>query len=70
MLRPWATRRKQMKPSTKDQIQGKLHELKGTAKQTAGQVTNNPNLAAKGQSEKLAGKIQKKVGQIEEVFEK
>ncbi len=59
-----------MKPSTKDQIQGKLHELKGTAKQKAGQATNNPNLEGKGQTEKLAGKIQKKVGQIEEVFEK
>ena len=59
-----------MKPSTKDQIQGKLHELKGTAKQKAGQATNNPNLEAKGQSEKLTGKIQKKVGQIEQVFEK
>ena len=59
-----------MKPSTKDQITGKLHELKGKAKQKAGQLTNNPDLAAEGQGEKLAGKIQKKVGQIEKVFEK
>ncbi len=59
-----------MKPSTTDQIQGKLHELKGKAKQKAGQVTNNPNLAAEGQSEKVAGVVQKKVGQIEKVFEK
>jgi uncharacterized protein YjbJ (UPF0337 family) len=59
-----------MKPSTKDQIAGKLHELKGKAKQKAGQVTNNPDLAAEGQGEKLAGKIQKKVGQVEKVFEK
>jgi len=59
-----------MKPSKKDQIQGKLHELKGTVKEAAGQVTNDPKLEAKGQSEKLAGKIQKKIGQIEEVFEK
>ena len=59
-----------MKPSTKDQIAGKLHEMKGKAKQKAGQVTNNPTLAAEGQDEKLAGKIQKKVGQIEKVFEK
>lgn len=59
-----------MKPSTKDKVQGKLHEVKGTVKAAAGQVTNNPKLEAKGQSEKLAGKIQKKVGQIEEVFEK
>jgi uncharacterized protein YjbJ (UPF0337 family) len=59
-----------MKPSTSDQIKGKLHELKGTAKEKAGQVTNNPNLAAEGQDEKIAGVIQKKVGQIEKVFEK
>jgi uncharacterized protein YjbJ (UPF0337 family) len=59
-----------MKPSTTDQIQGTLHELKGKAKEKAGQVTNNPNLTADGQSEKLAGKVQKKVGQIEKVFEK
>jgi uncharacterized protein YjbJ (UPF0337 family) len=63
-------RRNQMKPSTKDQIKGKLHELKGSVKEKAGQVTNNPNLAAEGQNEKLTGKVQKKVGQIEEVFEK
>jgi uncharacterized protein YjbJ (UPF0337 family) len=44
--------------------------MKGKVKQTAGQVTNNPNLAAKGQDEKVAGKIQKKIGQIEKVFEK
>ena len=33
-------------------------------------TVNNPNLAAEGQNEKLAGKVQKKVGQIEKVFEK
>jgi len=59
-----------MKPSTKDQVQGKFHELKGKAKETAGQVTNNPDLADEGQGEKIAGKVQKKVGQIEKVFEK
>jgi uncharacterized protein YjbJ (UPF0337 family) len=59
-----------MKPSTKDQIAGKLHEVKGDVKEKAGQVTNNPNLAAEGQDEKIAGVIQKKVGQIEKVFEK
>lgn len=58
-----------MKSSTKDRIEGKFHELKGNVKEKAGQVTNNPTLAAEGSKEKLAGKIQKKVGQIEEVFE-
>jgi uncharacterized protein YjbJ (UPF0337 family) len=59
-----------MKPSTTDQIEGKLHELKGIAKETAGKVANNPNLEAEGQAEQLAGQVQKKVGQIEKVFEK
>ena len=59
-----------MKPSTMDQIQGVLHEIKGKAKQKAGELTHNPDLIDEGQSEKLAGKVQKKVGQIEKVFEK
>jgi uncharacterized protein YjbJ (UPF0337 family) len=59
-----------MKPSTTDQIQGTLHEVKGDAKKKVGQITNNPNLEAEGQAEKLAGKVQKKVGQIEKVLEK
>jgi uncharacterized protein YjbJ (UPF0337 family) len=59
-----------MTPGTKDQIQGQLHELKGRFKEDAGQVTNDPDLAAEGQAEKLAGTIQKKIGQIEKVFKK
>jgi uncharacterized protein YjbJ (UPF0337 family) len=31
---------------------------------------NDPDLEARGQDEKIAGKVQKKVGQIEKVFEK
>jgi uncharacterized protein YjbJ (UPF0337 family) len=59
-----------MKPSTKNEIEGNLHEAKGAVKEKAGQVTNNPDLAADGQAEKLSGKVQKKVGQIEAVSEK
>jgi uncharacterized protein YjbJ (UPF0337 family) len=29
-----------MNPSTKDQIKGDLHEVKGKVKETAGKVTN------------------------------
>ena len=61
---------RQMAQSTKDQIEGKAHELKGAVKEKAGQVTNNPNLEAEGTDEKVAGKVQKKIGQIEKVFEK
>jgi len=59
-----------MKPSTTDQVQGRFHELKGKAKEVAGQVTNNPDLADEGQGEKIAGTVQKKVGQIEKVLER
>jgi len=47
-----------------------MHEAKGTVKEKAGEVTNNPNLTAEGQDEKLAGKVQKKVAQIENVLER
>jgi uncharacterized protein YjbJ (UPF0337 family) len=59
-----------MKPSTTDQIQGKVHELKGKAKEKVGQLTNNPDLADEGTDEKISGVVQKKVGQIEKVLEK
>ena len=59
-----------MKPSTNDQLKGTLHEMKGKAKQKAGQVLGNLDLEAEGQGEQLAGTVQKKVGQIEKVFEK
>jgi len=59
-----------MKPSTKDQAEGTLHEVKGKIKEKIGRATNNPDREAEGQGEKVAGKIQKKVGQVEKVFEK
>jgi uncharacterized protein YjbJ (UPF0337 family) len=59
-----------MKPSTKDEVEGTFHETKGKVKEELGHVTNNPNLKHDGQAEKLAGKVQKKVGQVEKVLEK
>jgi uncharacterized protein YjbJ (UPF0337 family) len=66
----WKPRRKQMRPSTKDQIEGAMHEVKGKVKETVGQVIHNPDLEAKGKAENLAGLVQKKVGQVEQVLEK
>ncbi|HXN17456.1 MAG TPA: CsbD family protein [Candidatus Binatus sp.] len=59
-----------MKQSSRDQAEGKLHELKGKVKEKVGRATNNPNLEDEGTDEKVAGKVQKKVGQVERVFEK
>ncbi len=58
-----------MNSSTNDQIEGKLHEVKGKIKETAGRVAGDPDLESKGQVENLAGKLQSKVGQIKKVFE-
>ena len=41
-----------MNNSTKDQVQGKLHEVKGALKKKAGQIINSPGLQAEGQIEK------------------
>jgi uncharacterized protein YjbJ (UPF0337 family) len=57
-----------MQPSTKDDVEGKLHEMKGNVKEKVGQVTNDPNLEAEGQDEKLGGQVQQKVGQVKKVF--
>ena len=59
-----------MKSSTKDQIKGKFHEVKGKAKQEIGQAANDPDTQMDGQAEKTAGKVQQKVGQIKKVFNK
>ncbi len=59
-----------MNPSTKDEMKGKFHEVKGTVKEKVGQVTNNPDLEAEGKAEHIAGKVEKKVGQIEKVLDK
>lgn len=59
-----------MKDSTKDKVEGAAHEFKGAVKEKLGQATNNPELEDEGTGEKIAGKVQKKVGDIEKVIEK
>ncbi|MGD0910084.1 MAG: CsbD family protein [Candidatus Acidiferrales bacterium] len=63
-------RREEMKQSTKDQIAGGIHKLKGNIKEKAGQITNNANLEAEGKAETFAGNIQKTAGQVEKVPDK
>jgi len=59
-----------MTQSRNNQIKGKFHEVKGGLKETVGQVTKSPKLEAEGLAERLAGKVQKKVGDIEQALEK
>jgi uncharacterized protein YjbJ (UPF0337 family) len=59
-----------MKPSTENEIAGKVHEIKGTIKEKVGELTNDPDLEGEGIGEKIAGKVQKKVGQVEKALGK
>lgn len=59
-----------MSSSTRDKIEGKFHEVKGAVKEIAGKLSDNPKLEGEGLGEKIAGKVQKKVGQVEKVLEK
>jgi uncharacterized protein YjbJ (UPF0337 family) len=44
--------------------------VKGKVKEKAGQPTNNPDLEAEGRGEKIGGKVQKKIGQVEKALGK
>jgi len=59
-----------MKSSTQDKAEGTFHELKGKAKEVVGKLTDNPKLKVEGAAEKVAGKVQTKVGQVKKVFGK
>ena len=59
-----------MKPSTQNEIAGKAHEVKGKVKEKAGELTNDPDLEGEGISERIAGIVQKKFGQVQRIVEK
>ena len=59
-----------MKDSTKDKVEGAVHELKGAVKEKVGKAVGNPDLQDEGTAEKVGGKIQKKMGDVEKVLEK
>jgi uncharacterized protein YjbJ (UPF0337 family) len=59
-----------MKESMTDRIEGTLHELTGGVKQIVGRLADNSDLAAEGQAERIAGTVQKKVGQIKKALDK
>ena len=59
-----------MKPSTQNEIAGKVHEVKGKIKEKAGELTKDPDLEGKGISERIAGIVQKNIGQVRRIVEK
>lgn len=59
-----------MKSSTRDETEGKLHQVKGKIKEVAGKVSMNPDLEAEGKDELLTGKAQEKIGPVKKVVGK
>ena len=59
-----------MKSSIRDKAEGTFHEAKGKAKEMAGKLSDKPELEAEGTDEKIAGKVQEKVGQVKKVLGK
>ena len=59
-----------MKSSTRDEAEGKLHQVKGKIKEISGKVSMNPDWGVEGKDEIFAGKAQEKIGQIEKVVGK
>ena len=59
-----------MTNSTRQQIEGDLHDAKGTAKEAEGKLTRDPDLEAEGRIEKVAGIVQKKLGKLEKLIGK
>ena len=57
-----------MKRSIKDKAKGNFHQVKGAVKEKVGRTMNNPRLQAEGQDEKISGKVQKKIGQLEKII--
>ena len=57
-----------MKPSSKDEVVGTIHEVKGAVKEKVGNLTGNPDLEVEGKIEKVGGAVQKKIGQVKKVL--
>ena len=59
-----------MKSSTKDQAEGKFHQVKGKIKEATGKLSDNQKLEAEGTGESIACKVQEKIGQVKKVWGK
>ena len=69
-VKPKSNRRNIVKSSTRDEAEGKWHQVKGKIKEIAGKVSMDPDLEAEGKDEILVGKAQEKIGQVKKVLGK
>jgi uncharacterized protein YjbJ (UPF0337 family) len=59
-----------MKGSTKDRIEGKFHEVKGSIKAAVGNAVHSPSVSLAGHTEKIAGKAQETRGKAQKTIGK
>jgi uncharacterized protein YjbJ (UPF0337 family) len=59
-----------METGRKDKVVGTLHQLQGKVKEVAGFMADNPKREAEGASERIAGKVQVKIGQFNQFWGK
>jgi len=57
-----------MKLSTRYRLKGFLHEVNGTVKGIVAKISANRALGAKGRLERLAGKLQGRLGKVHGVI--
>ncbi len=58
-----------MKSSTKNQAAGVAKTLAGKVKATTGKMVGNPRLEAAGKADQTEGRVQKKIGEIQQVLD-
>jgi uncharacterized protein YjbJ (UPF0337 family) len=59
-----------MNSSAQDEADGTLHQLKGKVKEVAGMISDCPKLEAKGTAERVAGRVQQKIGKFNQFWGK
>lgn len=52
----------------KEHVTGKIDELKGKAKQTIGNATNNPNMQDEGVLDEAKGKVKQGYGDLKDAI--
>ncbi|MDA3896611.1 MAG: CsbD family protein [Desulfobacteraceae bacterium] len=57
-----------MKSSTKEHVEGKMHQVKCKIKKIAGKIVGNRDLEIEGKDENLAGKVQERIGEVKKVM--
>jgi uncharacterized protein YjbJ (UPF0337 family) len=60
----------EMKSGTRDQTEGKWHQVKGKIKEIVGKVSMNRDLETEGEEESRSGAVQEKIGEIKKVVGK